>query len=110
MFGVNQMMTTHFFATGEHGSTFGGNPLACRVATEALKVLVEENLIENSRKMGEILRQELNTLPKGLVSEVRGRGLFNAIVINEKVDAWDVCLRLAKNGLLAKPTHGDKIR
>jgi len=95
---------------GEHGSTFGGFPLACKVATAALEVLVEENLCENSLKMGEILREELNKLPKEIVTHVRGKGLLNAIIIDKKFDAWDVCVKLIDNGLLAKPTHGDKIR
>lgn len=95
---------------GEHGSTYGGNPLACRVATESLKVLVEENLAENAAKMGFIIREELGSLPKDVVSVVRGRGLFYAIVISPNIDAWQVCLKLAMNGVLAKPTHGDKIR
>jgi len=95
---------------GEHGSTYGGNPLGTKVAIEALKVLEEENLAEKSEKLGEILRTELSKLPKDVVSIVRGKGLLNAIVINPKIDAWDVCMRLRDNGLLAKPTHGDKIR
>jgi ornithine--oxo-acid transaminase len=95
---------------GEHGSTFGGNPLACRVAIESLKVIVEEKLAENADRMGNILRTKLSQLPKDVVEIVRGKGLLNAIVINEKYDAWEVCLRLRDNGLLAKPTHGDKIR
>jgi len=95
---------------GEHGSTFGGNPLACGVATEALKVIVEEKLAENAERLGNILRERLRQLPTDIVKEVRGKGLLNAIVINEKYDAWEVCLRLRDNGLLAKPTHGDKIR
>jgi ornithine--oxo-acid transaminase len=95
---------------GEHGSTFGGNPLACRVAIESLKVIQEEKLTENSERLGKILRDELNKLPKDIVVTVRGKGLLNAIVINEKYDAWDVCLRMRDLGLLAKPTHGDKIR
>ncbi|KAK2163775.1 hypothetical protein LSH36_74g05011 [Paralvinella palmiformis] len=95
---------------GEHGSTYGGNPLGCKVAIEALKVLEEERLAENAEKMGQIMRAELNSLPKNVVKIVRGKGLLNAIVINDKIDAWDVCLRLRDNGLLAKPTHGDKIR
>jgi len=95
---------------GEHGSTFGGFPLACKVATAALEVLIEENLCENSLKMGEILREELNKLPKEIVTHVRGKGLLNAIIIDKKFDAWDVCVKLIDNGLLAKPTHGDKIR
>lgn len=95
---------------GEHGSTYGGNPLGCRVAMEALKVLEDEKMGENSTRLGEILRHELSLLPSSLVTTVRGKGLLNAIVINPEIDAWDVCLRLRDNGLLAKPTHGDKIR
>ncbi|ESO82732.1 hypothetical protein LOTGIDRAFT_184502 [Lottia gigantea] len=95
---------------GEHGSTFGGNPLACRVAMAALEVLEEEKLAENAERLGEVLRKELSTLPKDIVSVVRGKGLLNAIVINPKFDAWEVCLKLRDNGLLAKPTHGDIIR
>ncbi|TDG45267.1 hypothetical protein AWZ03_008329 [Drosophila navojoa] len=95
---------------GEHGSTYGGNPLGCRVAIAALEVLQEERLAENAFKMGQLLRKELSKLPKEVVSVVRGKGLLNAIVINSKYDAWDVCLKLRDNGLLAKPTHGDIIR
>ncbi|EDW18935.1 ornithine aminotransferase, mitochondrial [Drosophila mojavensis] len=95
---------------GEHGSTYGGNPLGCRVAIAALEVLQEERLAENAFKMGQLLRGELSKLPKEVVSVVRGKGLLNAIVINSKYDAWDVCLKLRDNGLLAKPTHGDIIR
>ncbi len=100
---------------GEHGSTYGGNPLACAVATAALEVLKEENLAENAQKMGEIFRARMEDLIKrsSLVSLVRGRGLLNAIVIKPFGDgktAWDVCLLLKDNGLLAKQTHGDIIR
>ncbi|KAH8373307.1 hypothetical protein KR009_000390 [Drosophila setifemur] len=95
---------------GEHGSTYGGNPLGSRVAMAALEVLQEENLAENAFKMGELLRSQLSALPKEVVSVVRGKGLLNAIVINKKYDAWQVCLKLKENGLLAKPTHGDIIR
>lgn len=97
---------------GEHGSTYGGNPLACRVAIAALEVLEEEKLAENSETMGQLLRSELNKLPKDIVTTVRGKGLLNAIVIKETkdYDAWKVCMRLRDNGLLAKPTHGDIIR
>lgn len=97
---------------GEHGSTYGGNPLACRVAIAALEVLEEENLAANAERMGQILRAELNKLPREIVSGVRGKGLLNAIIIKETkdYDAWQVCLRLRDNGLLAKPTHGDIIR
>lgn len=95
---------------GEHGSTFGGNPLACKVAIEALKVLEEEKLAENAQRLGEILRGELKQLPSQVVKLVRGKGLLNAVVIEPEFDAMDVCLRLRNRGLLAKPTHGDIIR
>jgi len=95
---------------GEHGSTYGGNPLACIVGMEALQVLQDEKMAENSEKLGCILREELSKLPNDVVKTVRGRGLMNAIVISEDFDAWDVCVRLAENGLLAKPTRGDTIR
>ena len=95
---------------GEHGSTYGGNPLSCRVAKAALEVLIDEKLDENAQKMGTIVRDYLNTLDKDVVKLVRGKGLLNAIVIAEKYDAWDVCVKLAENGVLAKPTHGDIIR
>uniref|UniRef100_A0A3B4AS56 Ornithine aminotransferase n=1 Tax=Periophthalmus magnuspinnatus TaxID=409849 RepID=A0A3B4AS56_9GOBI len=97
---------------GEHGSTYGGNPVACRVAIAALEVLEEERLAENAERMGKILRSELSKLPKDIVTAVRGKGLLNAVVIKETkdYDAWKVCLRLRDNGLLAKPTHGDIIR
>lgn len=94
---------------GQHGSTYGGNPLGCKVAMAALNVLVEEKLADNAARMGERLRAQLNKLPKEVVPVVRGKGLLNAIVI-KKLDAWEVCLRLRDNGLLAKPTHGDIIR
>ncbi|XP_055705328.1 ornithine aminotransferase, mitochondrial [Phlebotomus papatasi] len=95
---------------GEHGSTYGGNPLGCKVAMSALQVLLEENLAENAAVLGQRLRDGLSVLPKDVVSIVRGKGLLNAIVINKKFNAWDVCVRLRDNGLLAKPTHGDIIR
>uniref|UniRef100_A0A8C5U7X6 Ornithine aminotransferase n=1 Tax=Malurus cyaneus samueli TaxID=2593467 RepID=A0A8C5U7X6_9PASS len=97
---------------GEHGSTYGGNPLACRVAMAALEVIEEENLAKNAEIMGNLLRNELMKTPSNIVTAVRGRGLLNAIVIRETkdYDAWKVCLRLRDNGLLAKPTHGDIIR
>lgn len=96
---------------GEHGSTYGGNPLGCRIAITALQVLEEEKLAENAQNMGELLRSELRKrMPKELVKLVRGKGLLNAIIIDERYDAWEFCLRLRDNGLLAKPTHGDKIR
>jgi ornithine--oxo-acid transaminase len=97
---------------GEHGSTYGGNPLACRVAIEALTVLKEENMAANATAMGELLRKELLALDSPYIAAVRGKGLLNAIVIDhaDKNAAWDLCLTLKDNGLLAKPTHGDKIR
>ncbi|KAM9425978.1 ornithine aminotransferase, mitochondrial isoform 1-T2 [Pholidichthys leucotaenia] len=106
----NEIMLT--IKPGEHGSTYGGNPVACRVAIAALQVLEEEKLAENAQRMGKQLRAELNKLPKDIVTTVRGKGLLNAVVIKETkdCDAWKVCLRLRDNGLLAKPTHGDIIR
>lgn len=97
---------------GEHGSTFGGNPLACKVAIAALEVVKEEKLTDNAFKMGEILRAGLRGIDSDMITKVRGKGLLNAIVIKSKngIDAWNVCLKLRDNGLLAKPTHGDIIR
>lgn len=97
---------------GEHGSTYGGNPLACKVAMAALQVLKDEHLAENAEAMGNILRDELQKLKSPFIKTIRGRGLLNAIVIEHanKDAAWDLCLELMRNGLLAKPTHGDKIR
>jgi ornithine--oxo-acid transaminase len=97
---------------GEHGSTYGGNPLACTVAMAALDVLVDENLSANAYKLGNILRNELRSINSSFIKEVRGKGLLNAIEVeadNEET-AWDFCILLKENGLLAKPTHGDKIR
>ena len=97
---------------GEHGSTYGGNPLACAVAMEALTVLKEEKMAENAEAMGNLLRSELHQLQSPFIKIIRGKGLLNAIVIDHpNPDAsWDLCLALKENGLLAKPTHGDKIR
>jgi ornithine--oxo-acid transaminase len=97
---------------GEHGSTYGGNPLACKVAIAALQVLKDERLTENARDMGELFRQELRKLHSPYIRQVRGKGLLNALVIEHpRADAaWELCLALKDNGLLAKPTHGDKIR
>jgi ornithine--oxo-acid transaminase len=100
---------------GEHGSTFGGNPLACAVARAALEVVEEEKLAENAYKLGEIFRDKMNQLGErsDFVKLVRGKGLLNAIVINDTEDsetAWNICLKLKENGLLAKPTHGNIIR
>lgn len=99
---------------GEHGSTYGGNPLACAVAIEALKVLNDEKLADKAEELGHIFRAEMKKLQNecDVISAVRGKGLLNAIVIKEKngKSAWDVCLQFAEQGLLAKPTHGDIIR
>lgn len=100
---------------GEHGSTYGGNPLACKVAMAALEVLKEENLANNAEQLGQIFRTRMNELKDktNFISAVRGKGLLNAIVIQPLDDgrtAWDVCVALKENGLLAKPTHGDIIR
>lgn len=95
---------------GQHGSTFGGNPLAAKVGLAALKVIEEEKLAENAHKMGEIFRREMGRLPNDLVITVRGKGLLNAIVINSQLKAWEVCLKLKENGLLAKNTHNNCIR
>lgn len=106
------------FKPGEHGSTYGGNPLACRVATAALEVLRDENLAENAQIRGEQLRKGLNTMVGNIsVESVRGRGLLNAVVINQPKGgygdtgkAWELCVHMQENGLLAKPTHGNIIR
>lgn len=100
---------------GQHGSTFGGNPLACAVATAALDVVEEENLSERAEELGQIFRNEIKKLIEktDLISNVRGKGLLNAIIINDSQHsptAWNLCLDLMKNGLLAKPTHGNIIR
>jgi ornithine--oxo-acid transaminase len=97
---------------GEHGSTFGGNPLANKVAIAALEVVKEEKLAENAERLGKILRSELANFENDMITLVRGKGLLNAIVIKPKngKEAWDVFLKLRDNGLLAKPTHGDIIR
>ncbi len=97
---------------GEHGSTFGGNPVAAKVAMAALEVIVEEKLAERAERLGELLRKELRAIKSDMLTLVRGKGLLNAIVIKPKGDktAMDVCLKMAENGLLAKPPHGDKIR
>lgn len=103
------MMNIH---PGEHGSTYGGNPLACAVAITALTVLKDEKMAENATIMGELLRTELANLKSPYITTIRGRGLLNAIVIKHANPeaSWDLCLELKENGLLAKPTHGDKIR
>ena len=113
VFADNEIMEV--IKPGQHGSTFGGNPLASAVAMESLKVIKDENLAENAQKMGELFRKEMNKLieESDLVTMVRGKGLLNAIVINDSEDsvmAWNICLKLRDNGLLAKPTHGNIIR
>ena len=97
---------------GEHGSTYGGNPLACAVAIAALQVLKDEGMAANAEAMGKLLRSEIRKLNSPFVELVRGKGLLNAVVIKHQNPeaAWDLCLTLKENGLLAKPTHGDKIR
>ena len=97
---------------GEHGSTYGGNPLACAVAMKALEVLKSDKMAENAAAMGALLRSELEKLQSPLIKLVRGKGLLNAIVINhpDPEVSWELCLHLKDLGLLAKPTHGDKIR
>ena len=112
----NEVMLT--LKPGEHGSTYGGNPLACRVATAAVEVLRDENLAENAAARGEQLRAGLASLTGNTcIEKVRGRGLLNAIVIDQPKmgygdhgKAWDVCIQMKENGLLAKPTHGNIIR
>ncbi|WP_186753964.1 ornithine--oxo-acid transaminase [Echinicola salinicaeni] len=100
---------------GQHGSTFGGNPLGARVAMTALNIITEENLAENAKNMGEVFRNRMQKLceKSNLINLVRGKGLLNAIVVNDSEDsdtAWNICLALKENGLLAKPTHGNIIR
>jgi ornithine--oxo-acid transaminase len=116
---VSAVLTSHevmlTIKPGQHGSTFGGNPLACAVATAALKVIKDEKLAENAQYLGQIFRERMNLLKAKtpMVTEVRGMGLLNAIVINDTEEshtAWDMCIKFAENGLLAKPTHGNIIR
>ncbi len=100
---------------GQHGSTFGGNPLAAKVAVAALEVIGDEKLAQNARHLGDIFRREMNRIIDNtdLVTKVRGKGMLNAVLINDKEDsttAWDICMALKENGLIAKPTHGNIIR
>ena len=97
---------------GEHGSTFGGNPIAAKVAIAALDVIKEEKLAENAEYLGKIFREEFKSIQSEMISEVRGKGLLNAVVIKPKdgKTAWDVCVAMKEHGVLAKPTHGDIIR
>ena len=110
----NEIMMT--IGRGQHGSTYGGNPVAARVAMAALQVLVDERCAENADALGEVLRRELAAIPSARIEGVRGKGLLNAILVKEqpegakKFSAWDICLRLRDRGLLAKPTHGTIIR
>ncbi len=106
----NEIMLT--IAPGEHGSTYGGNPLASHVAIAAIRVLLDEHLIENAEKMGDLFRSGIADLNAPAIESVRGKGLLNAIVIRHQNPeaAWEFCMELKENGLLAKPTHGDKIR
>lgn len=113
VFARNEIMDV--IKPGQHGSTFGGNPLACAVAIAALDVIKDENLAENAEKLGQLFRSELGKFieTNNLIKLVRGKGLLNAIVINDTEDsstAWDICMKLRDNGLLAKPTHGNIIR
>lgn len=103
------MMTLH---PGEHGSTYGGSPIACKTAMTALQVLKDEKMMENAEAMGKLLRKGLNEIQSKHITTIRGKGLLNAIVIKHanKEAAWELCLELKENGLLAKPTHGDRIR
>ena len=109
----NEIMLT--IKPGEHGSTFGGNPLACEVAMAALEVIIKEGMIENADRLGKIFREEINRFitNSSIARLVRGKGLLNAIVINDDDDgdtAWNICMSMAEKGLLAKPTHGNIIR
>jgi len=106
----NEIMLT--IKPGEHGSTYGGNPLACKIAIAALTILREEKMAENAEALGNIFRRELAEINSPYIKEIRGKGLLNAISIHhtDEEAAWRLCLTLKENGLLAKPTHGDKIR
>lgn len=97
---------------GEHGSTFGGNPVACKTSIAALEVIRDEKLTENSARLGEIFRERISSIKSDMIELVRGKGLLNAVVIKPKngKTAWDVCLKMRDNGVLAKPTHGHIIR
>ena len=113
VFACNEIMDV--VKPGQHGSTFGGNPLAAQVAIEALKDVKDEKLAQNAARLGEIFRAEMTELCKRskVADFVRGKGLLNALIINnssQKDLAWDICLKLAENGLLAKPTHTNIIR
>lgn len=106
----NEIMLT--IKPGEHGSTFGGNPIAARVAIAALEVVKEEKLAEKAEYLGKIFREEMGSVKSEMIELVRGKGLLNAVVIRPKngFEAWDVCVKMKEMGLLAKPTHGNIIR
>ncbi len=106
----NEIMMT--IKPGDHGSTYGGNPLACKVAMVSLQVLLDENMAENADAMGKLFRDELENINSPYIKTIRGKGLLNAIEINHSNSnaAWELCLHLKEAGLIAKPTHGDKIR
>ena len=106
----NEIMMT--IEPGDHGSTYGGNPLACKVAMVSLQVLLDENMAENAETMGKLFRDELEKINSSYIKTIRGKGLLNAIEINHTNPnaAWELCLQLKDAGLIAKPTHGDKIR
>ena len=106
----NEIMMT--IEPGDHGSTYGGNPLACKVAMVSLQVLLDENMAENAEAMGKLFRNELEKINSPYIKTIRGKGLLNAIEINHTNPnaAWELCLQLKDAGLIAKPTHGDKIR
>ena len=99
-------------APGEHGSTYGGNALACRLAMEALDILEDEKLAENAERVGKVLRNGLKEIDSPYIKEVRGKGLLCAIQLShpDKEAAWKLCIEMMNNGLLAKPTQGDRIR
>jgi ornithine--oxo-acid transaminase len=110
VFANNEIMNC--IKPGQHGSTYGGNPLGCKVAITAMQAVLDEKLADNAQALGELFRSELKAIQSDRITTVRGKGLLNAIIIKEKdgISAWEVCLKLAENGLLAKPTHGDIIR
>lgn len=110
VFADNEIMLT--IAPGEHGSTYGGNPIACKVSIAALEVVLEENLTENAYKMGILFRDTMDSIQSSMIQSVRGKGLLNAVVVapHKGKTAWDICLALKDNGLLAKPTHENIIR
>ncbi|MDO9579750.1 MAG: aminotransferase class III-fold pyridoxal phosphate-dependent enzyme, partial [Bacteroidales bacterium] len=97
---------------GEHGSTFGGNPLAAKVAIAALEVVKNENLAENADRLGKIFREAFRNIKSEMIQLVRGKGLLNAVIIRPKngKEAWDICMAMKENGVIAKPTHGHIIR